>query len=136
MKKYENNNGKTVGAELCNAVCNCIAQFKLKLYKPASLIHSQPTWLTLLLNLVYSLDLNTYVLGVGQIDVWDVLVGNEKCFGSNVKNGFFKSIQKLKTINDQGHLNDVAWTGINIMEDYRNILDICQNKIDLPSISL
>ena len=28
------------------------------------------------------------------------------------------------------------WRNVNIQEDYRNILDICQTKVDLPSISL
>jgi hypothetical protein len=30
----------------------------------------------------------------------------------------------------------IGWTGINIEEDYRNLLDICKNKKDLPNISM
>ena len=61
-------------------------------------------------------------------------VDGKTFYGNSVKNGFFESISNLK-------MKDVAISKqsashIDYMEDYRNILDVCRFKKDLPSISL
>ena len=61
-------------------------------------------------------------------------VGSMEYYGENVKNGFFKSISDLKSrkpFKDKGN-----YVENDIMEDFLNILDICQYKKDLPNISL
>ena len=63
-------------------------------------------------------------------------VGDEVFNGKNVKDGFFKSIQNLKTKKDLNKEEDKAWSGINIEDDYKHILDICKNRVDLPPISI
>ena len=50
-----------------------------------------------------------------------------------VKNGFFDSISALKSRPISSTASDDSF---NIKEDYRNILNICQNKKNLPNISL
>ena len=57
-------------------------------------------------------------------------VGNETFFGENVKYGFFKSISKLKT------KTNVAMKEMNFIDDYENIIKICQRKRDIPNISV
>ena len=47
--------------------------------------------------------------------------------------GFFESISELKTKTTVPEWND---TVNDFIEDYKNILDICQHKQDLPNISL
>ena len=63
-------------------------------------------------------------------------VGEKEFFGDNVKDGFFESIKNLKLKNDQMGSQVSDWANIEIKEDYRNILDICHNKVDLPNISI
>ena len=62
-------------------------------------------------------------------------VGEERYYGKNVKDGFFASIKNLKTSADMINVTE-HWAGIDIKEDYRNILDICRSKVDLPKISI
>ena len=56
-------NSKQAGAELCKA------QFKLRLAKPDSLIHSQPTWLAFYLTWFAHCAVIPMFLWVGQMDV-------------------------------------------------------------------
>ena len=58
-------------------------------------------------------------------------VGNKEYWGENVKDGFYDSIKNLKTTTMPPESASIGWTGINIEEDYRNLLDICKNKKDL-----
>ena len=60
-------------------------------------------------------------------------VGCEKYIGDAVKDGFYASIKKLKTKPDN---NNTEEHGIDYLEDYKHILDFCQNKKDLPPICL
>ena len=61
-------------------------------------------------------------------------VGTETFHGEDVKDGFFESISKLKMKEPNSCHSDTA---INQhLEDYKHILDICKNKVDLPRISL
>ena len=61
-------------------------------------------------------------------------VGNKDYHGENVKNGFFNSISELKS---RKQFEDKRrWVENDTMEDFQNILDICQTKTDLPNISL
>ena len=46
------------------------------------------------------------------------------------------ALKELKTSTDKSEITESEWAGINIEQDYRYILDICQHKRDLPSISL
>ena len=55
-------------------------------------------------------------------------VGENEYHGEDVKYGFFHSISELKTRDSPSRQDQ--------MEDYRNILDICKMKKDLPNISL
>ena len=59
-------------------------------------------------------------------------VGKETFYGNDVKNGFFLSISSLKK-RDSKIIED---TLINHVDDYNNILELCQNKRDLPNISI
>ena len=68
--------------------------------------------------------------------IYSLKVGTKEYFGENVKDGFYTSIKGLKTKSDQSEITEIEWAGINIEEDYRNILSICKNKRDLPNISL
>ena len=61
-------------------------------------------------------------------------VGNEIFHGNDVKIGFYDSIHNLKT---NTNANEEMRNGvIDYREDYKNILDICKNKRDLPNITL
>ena len=60
-------------------------------------------------------------------------VGADVFHGEDVQNGFFTSISKLKTRDlSNSSRNDVSQYAM----DYKYILDICQDKNDLPHISL
>ena len=59
-------------------------------------------------------------------------VGTKEYHGEDVKNGFFQSISDLKT----REMEAGNETLFDQMDDYRNILDICKMKRDLPNISL
>ena len=63
-------------------------------------------------------------------------VGEKEFTGDSVKEGFYHSINNLKTSKDPQSDMDSAWAGIDIFEDYQNILDICSSKRDLPPISI
>ena len=51
-----------------------------------------------------------------------------------MKNGFFNSISDLKS--REPFEDKRSWVENDTMEDFLNILDICQTKKDLPNISL
>ena len=70
------------------------------------------------------------------IQVPFLTVGEKVFVGDNVKDGFFESIKNLKTKNNKLSSEESPWANINIKEDYRNILEICKTKEDLPNISL
>ena len=59
-------------------------------------------------------------------------VGTKEYHGEDVKNGFFQSISDLKTREIEAGNETLS----DQMDDYRNILDICKMKRDLPNISL
>ena len=69
-------------------------------------------------------------------DISTLKVGDIEYVGENVKDGFYQSIKTLKTNNEASKPPNLNWAGVNIEEDYRNILDICKHKVDLPSISM
>ena len=58
-------------------------------------------------------------------------VGSETFHDEDVKYGFYKSISNLKSKTNLAGLENR-----NFMEDYRNILDICKNKRDIPKITM
>ena len=58
-------------------------------------------------------------------------VGSETYYDEDVKYGFFKSISNLKSKTNLAGLENE-----NFMEDYKNILEICKTKRDIPKISL
>ena len=61
-------------------------------------------------------------------------VGDTKYEGESVKDGFFFSIKNLKSKpNPEEPKHDLTEP---LIDDYKHILDICQNKVDLPPISL
>ena len=65
-------------------------------------------------------------------------VGNTQYLGENVKAGFYDSISTLKTRYHDRNRN-IIWDDIETIdyaEDYQYILDICNNKRDLPNISV
>ena len=55
-------------------------------------------------------------------------------YGKDVKNGFYTSISELKKKDDD--LTDKKAIHIDYIEDYRNILDVCKTKRDIPNISV
>ena len=59
-------------------------------------------------------------------------VGNVDYVGEHVKTGFFHSISSLK-IRDSEPESELSE---HILEDYKNILEICKTKKDIPRISL
>ena len=60
-------------------------------------------------------------------------VGNSTYYGDTVPDGIFESIRRLKT---SPPVSDGDDFGPNYSEDYKNILDICRNGRQIPSISL
>ena len=67
-------------------------------------------------------------------EIQSLKVGSMEYYGENVKNGFFKSLSDLKSRKPSKDKENYVVN--DIMEDYSNILDICQFKKDLPNISL
>ena len=61
-------------------------------------------------------------------------VGNSMYHGENVKAGFFDSISTLKRRPQKG--NNKEDTVVDYAEDYKYILEICKNKLDLPRLSV
>ena len=64
-------------------------------------------------------------------DIQLLNVDGTEYVGEHVKTGFFKSISSLKKRNTSLFIENDA----NVLDDYRNILDICMNKRDIPFIS-
>ena len=61
-------------------------------------------------------------------------VGNKKYQGDKVIDGFYESLSLLKTLNlDQ---LESSPHHLSLMDDYRNIKYLCDNKIPLPQVSL
>ena len=60
-------------------------------------------------------------------------VGTQTYHGNDVKNGFYASISQLKKKEENV---DKKATHIDYKDDYKNILDLCLNKRDLPNISV
>ena len=60
-------------------------------------------------------------------------VGSDEYHGDDVKNGFYASISnlKMKTVSSSQPTSMAQH-----LEDYQHILELCQNKVDLPRISL
>ena len=59
-------------------------------------------------------------------------VGSKTFHGNDVKNGFYASISQLKK--KENNVDKIA-KHFDYKDDYKNILDLCQNKRDLPNIS-
>ena len=62
-------------------------------------------------------------------------VGSDEYHGDNVKTGFFTSISRLKS-RPQYQNTSESETVDEYRKDYEYILQLCENKRDLPSISL
>ena len=60
------------------------------------------------------------------------MVGDKKYSGDNVKAGFYDSIKTLRSKDTNHNPSKI----IDFKEDYKNILYLCKDKVDLPSISL
>ena len=60
-------------------------------------------------------------------------VGSKTFHGNDVKNGFYASISELKK-KDKNY--DKKAKHFDYKDDYKNILDLCSNKRDLPNISV
>ena len=54
-------------------------------------------------------------------------------YSDRVIDGLYESIVKLKTLH-YDHLK--AWTHHHLLQDYNDILFQCEQKVDLPQISL
>ena len=61
-------------------------------------------------------------------------VDHKRYVGDRVVDGFYDSISKLKTLDHNKLANSPHHD--SLMEDYTNIKYLCQNKFDLPSISI
>ena len=70
----------------------------------------------------------------GDVSVPYIHVGNKKYHSDRVIDGLYESILKLKTL-DYDHL-EASSHHHHLLQDYKDILYLCKEKVDLPPISL